>query len=199
MLQRVVTDGFTSSCEQRREEIVNAIHAEMDKTFTRRRKIKDLIRELGDRGSPTIKIISGACARSARVDQPADLSSVSTSGAAQPADTERRLVPCPPRTPPPDYLLDDAVSNVKGFVEAQRSGLVHGHGSETSASTGGAPQPAHAGRRLLPHPPRMPPPSYLFDNPAFDVHGLSEGQGRGFVHDHGKAYGVIGLRELERQ
>ena len=104
-------------------------------------------------------------------------------GAAQPPDTERRLLPCPPPTPPPSHLLDDAVSNVQGPVEAQRSGLVHGHGkahsvighrglpprSETSASTGGAPQLADSERRLLPRPPTTPPPEHLVDNPEISL------------------------------
>ena len=84
-------------------------------------------------------------------------------------------------------------------MEAQRAGLVHGHGSETFASIGGTPQLAHAVRRLLPHPPTMPPPNYLLEKAASDVQGLGEVQGRGFVHGYGKSHHVIGLGELERQ
>ena len=90
VLQRVLTSGLTSSDEQRREEIVSAINAEMEKTFSCRTTTQSLIRELGHRGLP-----------------PRSGASASTGGAAQPADSERRLLPRPPTTPPPQHLVDN--------------------------------------------------------------------------------------------
>ena len=78
-----------------RAEIVNAINAEMEKTFTCRTTTKSLIRELGHRGLP-----------------PRSGASASTGGAAQPADSERRLLPRPPTTPPPSNLFDYQASDV---------------------------------------------------------------------------------------
>ena len=68
-----------------------------------------------------------------------------------------------------------------------------------SASTGGAARPADSEGGLLPRPPTTPSPSNLGDYQASDVQGPVEAQGRGFVHGHGKAHSVIGLRELERR
>ena len=109
VLQRVLTGGLTSSDEQRRGEIVNAINAEMEKTFSCRTTTKSLIRELGHRGLPPR---SGASASTGGAGQPADLASASTGGAAQPADSERRLLPRPPTTPPPSNLFDYQASDV---------------------------------------------------------------------------------------
>ena len=46
VLQRVLRSGFTSSDEQRREQIVNAIEAEMEKTYSCRKTTKSLLQEL---------------------------------------------------------------------------------------------------------------------------------------------------------
>ena len=91
VLQRVLSSGFTSSDEQRREQIVNAIEAEMEKTFSVRETTKSLMREVGHRGLP-----------------PSSEASATTGGAAQPADSERRLLPRPPTTPPPRHLFDNS-------------------------------------------------------------------------------------------
>ena len=88
VLQRVLTCGLTSSDEQRREEIVSAINAEMKKTLSCRATTQSLVRELGHRGLP-----------------PRSETSASTGGAAQLADSERRLLPRPPTTPPPEHLV----------------------------------------------------------------------------------------------
>ena len=90
VLQRVLPGGLTSSDEQRREEIVSAINAEMEKTFSCRKTSRNLMRELGHRGLPSR---SEAFA--------------STGGAAQLADFVRRLLPRPPTTPPPRHLVDN--------------------------------------------------------------------------------------------
>ena len=68
VLQRVLTGGLTSSDEQRREQIVNAIEAEMEKTFSCRETTKMMMREVGHRGLP-----------------PSSDASATTGGAAQPA------------------------------------------------------------------------------------------------------------------
>ena len=52
-------------------------------------ELRDLLGELGHRGLP-----------------PRSKAFASTGGAAQPAVSERRLLPRPPRTPPPGHLLD---------------------------------------------------------------------------------------------
>ena len=49
VLQRVLRSGFTSSDEQRRGQIVNAIEAEMETTFFCRETTKGLMREVGHR------------------------------------------------------------------------------------------------------------------------------------------------------
>ena len=102
VLQRVLRSGFTSSDEQLREHIVNAIEAEIQKTFSCRGTTKGLMREVGHRGLPPR---SGTSASGGGAAQPADSVSASTGGAAQPADSERRLLPRPPTTPPPNHLL----------------------------------------------------------------------------------------------
>ena len=71
--------------------IVNAIEVEMEKTFVCRKTTQSLMRDLGHRGLP-----------------PRSEASATTGGAAQPADSERRLLPRPPRTPPPRHLLDNS-------------------------------------------------------------------------------------------
>ena len=109
VLQRFFTVGLTSSYEQRREEIVNAINAEMDKTLTSRTTMRSLIEELGHRGVPPR---SGASASTGGAGQPADLASASTGGAAQSADSERGLLSRPPTTPPPSNLFDYQASDV---------------------------------------------------------------------------------------
>ena len=129
VLQRVLTNCLTSSEEQRREAIVSAINAEMEKTFSCRRTTLGLMRELGHRGLPPR---SGASASSGGAAQPADSVCASTGVAAQPADCERRLMPRPPSTPPPSHLLDNSVSDVQGPVEAQSWGFVHDHGKARS-------------------------------------------------------------------
>ena len=101
VLQRVLRSGFTSSDEQRREQIVNAIEAEMEKTFSCRETTKSLMREVGHRGLPPS---SEASATIGGASQPAD----STGGAAQTADSARHLLPRPPTTPPPGHLLDNS-------------------------------------------------------------------------------------------
>ena len=129
VLQRVLTNCLTSSEEQRREAIVSAINAEMEKTFSCRRTTLGLMRELGHRGLPPR---SGASASSGGAAQPADSVCASTGVAAQPADCERRLMPRPPSTPPPSHLLDNSVSDVQGPVEAQSWGFGHDHGKARS-------------------------------------------------------------------
>ena len=129
VLQRVLTNCLTSSEEQRREAIVSAINAEMEKTFSCRRTTLGLMRELGHRGLPPR---SGASASSGGAAQPADSVCASTGVAAQPADCERRLMPRPPSTLPPSHLLDNSVSDVQGPVEAQSWGFVHDHGKARS-------------------------------------------------------------------
>ena len=89
VLQRVLTSGFTSSDEQRREQIVSAIVAEMENSFSCWKTTQSLMREVGHRG---LLPRSGA--------------SASSGGAAQPADSERGLLPRPPTTPPPRHLYD---------------------------------------------------------------------------------------------
>ena len=111
VLQRVLTGGLTSSDEQRREEIVSAINAEMEKTFSCRKTTQSLIRELGHRGLPSS---SEASATTGGAAQPAD----STGGAAQTADSARHLLPRPRTTPPPSHVLDNTESVVQGPVEA---------------------------------------------------------------------------------
>ena len=91
VLQRVLTGGFTSADEQRREEIVSAIEAEMETTFSCRKTTQSRMRELGHRGLP-----------------PRNEASASSGGAAQPADSERRVLPRPPTTPPPRHLFDNS-------------------------------------------------------------------------------------------
>ena len=91
VLQRVLRSGFTSSDEQRREEIVNAIEAEMENTFFCRKTTNSLMREVGHRGLP-----------------PSSEASATTGGASQTADSARHLLPRPPTTPPPGHLLDNS-------------------------------------------------------------------------------------------
>ena len=52
VLQRVLTGGRTFSYEQRREQIVNAIEAEMEATFACRETTQSLLRDVGHRGLP---------------------------------------------------------------------------------------------------------------------------------------------------
>ena len=91
VLQGVLTSGFTPSDQQRREEIVNAIEVEMEKTPVCKKTTQSLMRGLGHRGLP-----------------PRSEASASIGGAAQPADSERRLLPRPPRTPPPRHLFENS-------------------------------------------------------------------------------------------
>ena len=102
VLQRVLGSGFTSSDEQRRTQIVNAIEAEMEKTFSCKKTTTDRLREIGHHGLPHR---SGASASSGGAAQPADSAPAITGGAAQAADCERRLMPRPPSKPPPSHLL----------------------------------------------------------------------------------------------
>ena len=91
VLQRVLSIAFPSSVEERRQEIVGAIAAEMENTFSCREATKGLMRDVGHRGLPPR---SGTCA--------------SIGGAAQPADSEQVLLPRQPTTPPPSHLLDNS-------------------------------------------------------------------------------------------
>jgi hypothetical protein len=91
VLQRLLSSGFTSSDEQRRKQIVSAIAAEMENTFSCRKTTRNLMREVGHRGLP-----------------PSSEASATTGGAWKTADTARHLLPRPPTTPPPGHLLDNS-------------------------------------------------------------------------------------------
>ena len=97
VLQRVLGSGFTSSDEQRK--IVNAIETEMEKTFSCLETTKGRMREVGSR-----ELLSRSRA------------SASSGGAAQPADSERRLLPRSPTTPPPQHLYDEPGAFIKKLL-----------------------------------------------------------------------------------
>ena len=98
--QRVLGSGFTSSDKQRK--IVNAIETEVAKTFSSLETTKGLMREVGSRGLPSLS-----------------RASASNVGAAQPADSEQRLLPRAPTTPPPQHLYDEPGAFIRRLLSLE--------------------------------------------------------------------------------
>ena len=98
--QRVLGSGFTSRDKQRK--IVNAIETEMEKSFSSLETTKGLMREVGSRGLPS-----------------RSRASASSVGAAQPADSQQRLLPRAPTSPPPQYPDDEPGAYIRRLLSGE--------------------------------------------------------------------------------